>query len=497
MKTQNDDTKKKVQIFSSQYKTRTFRVGGYSVFAFLIILAIVVAANVFMKSLPARYTELDMTAKKIFAISEQTEAVIRKLDRDVTIYWIVQNGNEDSTVETLLERYTSLSDRIHLKKLDPNHDLGFIQRYTGDAKIDNNSLIVVSGEDYRYLDYYNDVYFYDATNMSITGQYDVRFRAEGSITSAINYFITESAAKVYVVVGHGEAQLDLETQKAIENQSIKFENINLLNYNVIPDDADCLLVNIPNTDLTSMELQTLINYMNEGGNIILVTDPPRSEDTDLTNWDKLTGYYGMHAGKGVVIETDPRSYAFQHQAYVLPGIAYHDITKPLTEGGYAVIMYGAQPIEIVEDDVRDTVRVSGLLRSSSSSICKALGFYATDFELHEEEGDVQDAFVLAAIATDTIDDDTKSHFIWFASSSIENRTLNTYVSGGNEDLFVNSFGYTCEVEDSISIHAKNLSTNYLTITSATAKLLTALIVFVLPAGFLVTGIVIWIRRRKR
>lgn len=52
-------------------------------------------------------------------------------------------------------------------------------------------------------------------------------------------------------------------------------------------------------------------------------------------------------------------------------------------------------------------------------------------------------------------------------------------------------------EDSITIHAKSLSYDYLTMDSQTSALLKVLTVGVVPLVFLGIGIVIWVRRRQR
>ena len=85
--------------------TRAVRVGGYSVAAAAIVIAIIVAANALVRALPAQWTQFDTTSSQLFSISDQTESIVGSLETPVTIHWIVQSGQEDATLETLLERY--------------------------------------------------------------------------------------------------------------------------------------------------------------------------------------------------------------------------------------------------------------------------------------------------------------------------------------------------------------------------------------------------------
>lgn len=66
-----------------------------------------------------------------------------------------------------------------------------------------------------------------------------------------------------------------------------------------------------------------------------------------------------------------------------------------------------------------------------------------------------------------------------------------------EDFFVNAVSWMLGEEDSITIHAKSLSYDYLTMDSQTSALLKVLTVGVVPLVFLGIGIVIWVRRRQR
>ena len=121
--------KNRKNIFSS-IGTRSFRVGGYSVAAVVIVLAIAVALNAFAAALPSKYTKLDTTASGLYTLSDQTEKQLAVLDGDVEIYWIVQSGREDSTLASLLDRYSGMSRYVKVIKKDPDVYPGFAQQYT-------------------------------------------------------------------------------------------------------------------------------------------------------------------------------------------------------------------------------------------------------------------------------------------------------------------------------------------------------------------------------
>ena len=194
------------------------------------------------------------------------------LDTGVEIYWVVQSGGEDDTLGTLLDRYDGLSDQLTVTKVDPDVSPTFVQQYVGDGTLTNNSLIVVCGERSTYVSY-NDIYEYDLTNYYTTGEYDVNFAGESALTSAIDYVTSEDLPKVYALTGHGEGELSAAFQNAVEKENIDLAELSLLTEEGVPEDADCVLIYAPQTDISQDELEMLQKYLQAGGGLFLITDP--------------------------------------------------------------------------------------------------------------------------------------------------------------------------------------------------------------------------------
>lgn len=286
--------------------TRAVRVGGYSVAAAAIVIAIIVAANALVRALPAQWTQFDTTSSQLFSISDQTESVVGSLETPVTIHWIVQSGQEDATLETLLERYQALSENLTVEKVDPVVSPTFLEQYDV-GSVYNNSLIVESEARYRYVDYY-DIYEYDYTNYYTTGSVDMNFAGEGAITSAVSYVVNDDLPKVYTLTGHGEGSLSSDFQSAAEQDNVEFEELSLLSAETVPEDADCVLILAPQSDISDVELTALQAYLDGGGRLLLITDPPQ-EGAELTNLETLMAGYGVHAVDGIVVEEDQANYA--------------------------------------------------------------------------------------------------------------------------------------------------------------------------------------------
>ena len=132
-----------------QNKTAFFG-GSYSLMVTVIVLAILIAINVFVSALPSSVTKYDISSSKLYSITSNTKVVVNALDQDVTIYWIVQSGEEDEVIENLLSKYDSLSDHVQVVKKNPDVFPTFAEQYT-DEEVPNNSLVVECGDKNRYV----------------------------------------------------------------------------------------------------------------------------------------------------------------------------------------------------------------------------------------------------------------------------------------------------------------------------------------------------------
>ena len=482
--------KKLLANIAASFKTRSFRVGGYSVAAIAIVLAIAVMANLFINALPATVTQLDTTSSQLFSISQQTEELMGSLTADVTVYWVVQEGAEDSTVSTLLNRYKSMSSHFHVEKIDPDVYPTFVQQYYS-GTVYNNSLVVTCGERSRYVGC-EDIYLYEYSDYYYyTGEYSVSFDGEGALTSAIDFVISEDVPTVYTLSGHGESSLTSGFSTAVDKENILTEELSLLTAGEVPEDASCILIISPQSDIAEEEKTVLEDYLAGGGSIVLITDPADG-DTSFDNLYALLGSYGLSAAEGIVLEGNQRNYAWGTPYCLLPDYGSHSIVSPLSESGYYVMLPIAHGI-IVGDADNANVSVTQLLTTSDSAYSKTAGYSMQTYE--KEDGDIEGPFALAVAASDSA---AGSNLIWVSSSALLSEQYNTQVSGGNQDLFLNILNYLCEPEGSgITIHAKSLSTEYLTMDSSTVSTLSILFVALIPLGYLAVGITVWFRRKRK
>ena len=213
--------------------------GSYSVVISAIFIVIVLVINMIVGSLPTKYTEVDVSSEKLYSISDDTKKFLKKLDKDITIYQVVQSGSEDETIKKLLEKYGEESDHIKVEQKDPVVNPKFTSEYTSDD-VDANSLIVVCGDRSKVVNYssiYESSIDYNTYQSTTTG-----FDGEGQIDSAISYVTSEDLLVLYTLDGHGEKELDSTLQEDIQKANIDIKSLNLITEEKVPDDAACLLI---------------------------------------------------------------------------------------------------------------------------------------------------------------------------------------------------------------------------------------------------------------
>lgn len=477
----NKDTEKKTS-------SRKFKGGTYSIIICIIAVVIVFAVNLVVGQLPSSVTKIDTTQTGVFTLSDQTKEVMSKLDQKVTAYLICQSGSENNTVTTVLNRYKDLNNKFEVVKVDPNVNPSFTQQYTKDT-VNDNSIIVVS-EKRNMVVAYSDMFTTDYNT------YTTSFSGENALTGAIDYVTSETLPKVYMLTGHDEQTLSTSLKSQINTENLETADLNLVTSD-IPKDAACIMVYAPQSDISSDEEAKLQTYLEGGGKMLLISD----YSTDGTpNLDSLMSNFGAKRSKGVVFEGDSNKYLSSQSSgalpfVIVPTIASHKITDPIISASLNVIFPYAEGL-VETTDHRKTITVTPLLTTSDSSYSKVISKDTQLTNFDKAAGDAAGPFNLA-LAIDEQYNDAETKIVWFGSSYFLQDTFSQYSSGANTDLLINSLGWMCNKESSISIRAVDVSAGYLMV-SDTFALVSKLVMFVvLPIGSIAAGIVIYIRRRKR
>ena len=87
----------------------------------------------------------------------------------------------------------------------------------------------------------------------------------------------------------------------------------------------------------------------------------------------------------------------------------------------------------------------------------------------------------------------KARLVVFGDSDFAS---NAFGLQGNGNLFLNTVSWLAQDETFISIRPKNPEDRRLTMTEAQGRLVSYVMLLLLPAGVLITGVSVWMKRRK-
>lgn len=478
------DPKKLVGTISKKH----IKNGSYSMAMAAIFIVIVVVINMIVGAIPSKYSQLDVSSSKLYTIGDETKKVLKALDKDVTIYQIAQSGSEDDTISNLLKRYKDESKHIKVEVKDPVVNPKFASEYTTDD-LAANSLIVVCGDRNKVISY-NDMYStsvdYNTWQQTTTG-----FDGEGQITSAIGYVTSEDLPIMYTLSGHGEKDLDSSFKEDIQKANIDIKELNLLTEGKVPDDADCLMIVSPTSDISEEEKTEILDYLEAGGKAMIFSDYTQD---DLPNFDAVLASYGVKRAEGIVFEGDSQHYGMQMPYYLVPTVNSTDASSETASAGSYVLAPYAQGIQKT-DDVRDTVTIDSILTTSDQAYSKT---NMQSSQIEKEDDDVNGPFDLGVAITEKLDDDKETQIVYYSTANLMESQVNQMVSGGNEKLLLESLSWMTSTDESssVSISSKSLQSTSLTVTDYDAAFWKICTIGLIPGVFLVAGFLIWLRRRK-
>lgn len=505
--------KRKKNQKKHSFNKRAFRKDSYSAAMSVVVIAIVVVLNLIVGQIPSKYTEFDISTGKLYTIGDETKKVLKNLDEDITIHYIVQSGNEDATIEKLLNQYQENSSKIKVEKVDPVTSPNYTSQFTED-QVSENSLIVSSSKRNKVVDYnsmYETQMDYSTYQSQVSG-----FDGEGQLTSAIDYVLSDELPIVYYVTGHNEVSLPDAVTDRIQKANLELKELNLLTAGAVPEDAAGLLLDSPESDYSADEAQAVITYLKNGGKVLMLTDYTGKEHT---NYDSILAEYGVEVTDGIVVETDSNKYV-QRPYYIVPTISASEITTDMTGGSTNVLLSGCQGFKVSEN-ARDTLDISTVLSPSESAFVKTDPQNMTSYD--KEDADVEGPFAVAVTISEEVSssaadtgestseagndtteaaasDETKTtQLVAIASSAILDSSMNSMVSDGNYTLYMNAMKWLVDTGDSnrVSIASKSVSVDYLTVTAGDAAAIALFVCILLPICCLVCGGMICHRRKKR
>ncbi|MBR6473630.1 MAG: Gldg family protein [Firmicutes bacterium] len=461
-----------MNAFKKYFDNDNYQNGLRTVLICALAVTLVVSINLFTGLIPTKIANLDISTGRVYSIAGDTEDSLKALEKPVHMLYVCETGEENHNTEVMLNLYADASDKVTVERVDPAYDPTTVIKYTGETAIDNNTVIVTSGDRQQIVNYKD---YYSGGS----------FVLEDYLNSAVNYVTGDELNVAYFAEGHGEAEVDDSTIAYLGLDGFDYKTISIMDEGSIPSDCRVLVINGLKKDLTAKEADIILAYLKQGGGLVLTNDYSKES---FANLNKVTGYFEAQSGDGVIMESDSNRYTNDNPAYVVPYL-YTD-NKVLSDGVNYLILPNLSPIVIDEENLDPSISFTKLLEASD----KSLAVYTN---ILTGKGETTPGPFTVGALLEKGENGSEGRMIWITSKFISNSAMSEAAGGGNLTFFLNSISYLGKNEPVASIHGKTISTQFLDLTTSQVKLWEIIIPGVIPAIALIIGVIVVIRRKRR
>ncbi len=464
------------------FNDKKFKYGTYSTAITVVVIAVLIAINLVIGEFDYKF---DLSADSIFSLSDETVEILKSTDADIKIYTLFSTRDSNTIVsraEQILDQYRLTDRNITVENRDLYLYPDFAGKYaTENISVDQNSIIVESGDKYRVIGYYD--YYGSNGDLNI----------EENVTSAIQYVTSQSNPVIYYPTGHGEIDFSnytsLTQQLKLNNYAL--ETVNLLDSD-IPEDCTLLFITPGARDYSEEEAQKVKDYLtNDGRALIMLTNVTKDLYPNLSS---IIAQYGVEPVSGFVMESSQANY-MTYPVAVLPSVVQHEITASIIDNGYKLLAYMSQALCETEVKKQGLV-IEPLITAGDTSFVKSGD--PENMSMNKEAGDAEGPFDLAYAVTDSTYTDTNhtTKVVIAGSFYMLNANVDSLVNDSGTTFIMNSISWLDEGSASINIKAKNINGEALVIAEGDKTKIQIISWAVIPGVLFLCGFVVWMRRRN-
>jgi ABC-type uncharacterized transport system involved in gliding motility auxiliary subunit len=260
-------------------KIHRFRIGLNVIVQVAIIFVLAAMVNYLGFE---HYRRWDFSRDKKYALSDKTKHFLNSIKGKVriTVFFGSQNPITGDVQNLLTEYQYASRGKIDVEYVDPERNLTRAKELFDKYKVvTDESVLIVDYEGRNKTVKASEMADMDQGNPMLGEQPKVTaFKGEQAITSAVIDIVEGRKNNVGWVTGHKEPPLSGESPVSvlktfIENENIKFQELNLFEVAAIPSDLKAIVIAGSQYDFSEREMKMLREYWNKDGRILLLIDP--------------------------------------------------------------------------------------------------------------------------------------------------------------------------------------------------------------------------------
>lgn len=417
--------------------------------------------------LSTRYNvQIDITANSGNSLSQASQKLLTSLPGKIRLTaYIKKDPALRSQIAQLVARYKHHKADLALTFIDPDAQPEKVR----ELNIDATGAIII---DYQ-------------------GRTEkLNFIDESSLTNALLQLANAEERWITFLTGHGErapdgiANFDLgQFGKELERRKIKAQTLNPATMPAIPDNSALLVLSAPAVPLLAGEIELIKQYIRQGGNLLLLTDPGNGQ------LDPLEQLLGLRQLPGTLVDSSSKLYGINDPSFVLAG---EYPAHPITQGFQTISLYPVTAaLEISEETDFQAV---ALLKSAAKSWTETgpiAGKILFDADGAEKQGPLAFAYALAR----DIDNKKQQRIVVVGDGDF---LSNAYLGNvGNLDMGLRMINWLIHDDRFIDIPAKTATDKSLQLSQVGIAVIGFGFLVVIPLLLMATGFYIWRKRKQR
>jgi ABC-type uncharacterized transport system involved in gliding motility auxiliary subunit len=462
-----------IQKNMSALKGRTAAFGLNSLVTVLLVIGIVGVLNFLGHAHPAK---LDLTKNKAHTLSDQTDKLIKGLNKPVKVVLYAKLQQKEQ-LRPLLEDYRRLNaSKFEIEYVDPDKEPTRAKQ-AGIKKY--GTLQILMGT--------RDNKIEDVT--------------EEKLTNAIIKINQDKTPVLCSLTGHGEKSLsgtDAEgydvVKKGLQAQSFETKEVNLVQEGKIPADCDAIAILGPTKPYFGPEIKLISAYLDNGGRALVALDVNLKGGEYAPELLPVLASWNVKPLPMMVVDPLSRMLNVDASIAIIATFAKDNpITRDMQGNCFFPLM---RPIDIVKTD--PSLKAEWIAQTTPKSWAVADLKTIVSGQVAFHEGKDRTGPLNGAVAVSGKRKDSKAardtRIVVLGSSAIGSNTFQRL--GNNLDFFLNAVSWVMENENLISIRAKDQQPGKVELSQKEATTIGILTVFLIPLLIAVGGIVIWALRRR-
>src|SRR5438094_9594439 len=229
------------------------------------------------------YKRWDFSRDQKYALSDKTKRFLDLLKGKmrITVFFSPSTPITADLQNLLTEYQYAGKGKIGVEQIDPERNLSRAKELFDKYKVvTDESLLVLDYDGRNKTVKASEMADIDQSGMAFgEGPRVAAFKGEQAITSAMIDVVEGKKKTLGYVTGHKEPSLSEGTSPIsvlktfIENENIKFQELNLLDQAAIPADMNAVMIVGPQYDFSDREMKLLGDFWDKQGRILLLLDP--------------------------------------------------------------------------------------------------------------------------------------------------------------------------------------------------------------------------------